>query len=280
MAACAAVLLADVWFGGYKTGLQGITTIPRGPIVLYDGKTSQAFRVIAFFSDVGASDVTADATWELQYNVGGVVWDSSSHTLSGAVGSTETIYRDTLRALFGGCTSLVHAAAYNLTQNPDSDHDGIPDQWETDKGLCTNDSGDALQCWFTNGFPNTALSNNLLLFVLNQSPPTRPEYPTNFWVYTATTNQGSADWWRDQDADGIPDGWELTYYANDLNRFSHFGDYDNDGLTDYEEYVLGTNPTDPDTDHDTVNDYWDICPLGQNPLPVVVVRYPEPGSEI
>jgi len=279
MAACAAVLLADVWFGGYKTGLQGLAIVPHSPIVLYAGQTSTSCRAVAFFSDAGASDVTAVAAWSVDSSY--IQWDTNASVLISAVSSDDAfIDYATLSATYGGFAAYVYAASFSPAQKPDNDSDHIADEWEAAHGLSSADSGDALQCWYTNGFPQAALSNNLLLFVLNQSPPTRPEYPTNFWVYTATTNQGSADWWRDQDADGIPDGWELTYYANDLNRFSHFGDYDNDGLTDYEEYVLGTNPTDPDTDHDTVNDYWDICPLGQNPLPVVVVRYPEPGSEI
>jgi hypothetical protein len=38
-------------------------------------------------------------------------------------------------------------------------------------------------------------------------------------------------------------------------------DDDNDGLTDEEEALIGTNPLNPDTDGDTVNDGGDSCPL-------------------
>ena len=42
-------------------------------------------------------------------------------------------------------------------------------------------------------------------------------------------------------------------------------DTDNDGLTDYEESLLGTNPNNPDTDGDGVNDWFEHV-QGRNPL--------------
>lgn len=48
----------------------------------------------------------------------------------------------------------------------------------------------------------------------------------------------------DTDGDGLPDSIDP--------------DDDNDGLTDEEEGVLGTNPLDPDTDHDSQNDYVEV----------------------
>ena len=278
IAACAAIVLADVWFGGYQSGLQGISVSPSAPVVLYDGQTSPVLHVVAIYSGTGATNVSA--SWALAGGSSQILWDSAVLVLTSIVDNAAdpAIYRATLIAGYGGYTSYVNVASFSIAQNPDSDHDGIPDQWETDHGLCAYDSGDALQCWFTNGFPRAALSNNLLLFVLGKTPPSRPQYPTNFWRYT-TNNWGSAGWWADSNRNGIPDGWELSY-TNSLNVFTHDGDCDGDGLTDYEEYLLGTNPLDPDTDHDGVNDYWDINPLGPNPQPVAVVRYPEPGSEI
>lgn len=46
----------------------------------------------------------------------------------------------------------------------------------------------------------------------------------------------------DSDHDGLPDWWELFYFG-DLSR-DGTGDFDGDGLTDYEEFLLGTNPAD------------------------------------
>ena len=45
----------------------------------------------------------------------------------------------------------------------------------------------------------------------------------------------------DSDGDGLPDAWEMENFGN-LNQAAH-GDYDNDGLTNIEEYAAGTDPT-------------------------------------
>ena len=108
----------------------------------------------------------------------------------------------------------------------------------------------------------------------------------------------------DTDGDGMDDGWEyyFWYYAkvgavtngvwgrlegrrydlafpatgtrispaeiveqfNPLER-NEFGDFDNDGLTDLEEYALGTNPIDWDSDGDGMNDLWEVM-NGLDPL--------------
>jgi hypothetical protein len=49
----------------------------------------------------------------------------------------------------------------------------------------------------------------------------------------------------DSDGDGIPDAWEL-FWAGDLSSLSREGDYDGDGVSDYEEYLADTNPMDPE----------------------------------
>jgi len=54
------------------------------------------------------------------------------------------------------------------------------------------------------------------------------------------------------DNDSLPDWWELKYFGNDSQTES--GDPDLDGLTNLQEYQLGTNPADPDTDYDGIGD--------------------------
>jgi hypothetical protein len=66
-------------------------------------------------------------------------------------------------------------------------------------------------------------------------------------------------WYTDADADGLPDGWELTY----LGALAPDGtqDADADGLPDADEYLDGTWPSIPDTDGDGTDDGLDAAPL-------------------
>lgn len=72
----------------------------------------------------------------------------------------------------------------------------------------------------------------------------------------------------DTDGDGLPDLWELKY-GLDRNSTTGFngaaGDPDNDGLTNLQEYLHGTNPLNPDTDGDGMPDGWEVA-NGLNPL--------------
>ncbi len=55
---------------------------------------------------------------------------------------------------------------------------------------------------------------------------------------TGTNNPASAD----SDGDGLPDAWEMQYFGT-LN-YGPNDDPDHDGLSNYQEYLAGTNPND------------------------------------
>ena len=55
------------------------------------------------------------------------------------------------------------------------------------------------------------------------------------------------------------------FYANDSDSLSPNNDYDKDGLTNYQEFLLGTNPAKDDTDNDNFSDGQEIL-NGYNPL--------------
>ncbi len=59
----------------------------------------------------------------------------------------------------------------------------------------------------------------------------------------------------DSDGDGIPDAWKIEYFGSITAPGSGAGDDpDGDGLTNMQEFLLGTDPTNPDTDGDGLLD--------------------------
>ncbi|HWB05674.1 MAG TPA: LamG-like jellyroll fold domain-containing protein [Verrucomicrobiales bacterium] len=89
---------------------------------------------------------------------------------------------------------------------------------------------------------------------------TNLKYPTRLIVCFvllgfAGRGRGAAD----NDFDGIPSTWESTYsgspaYMSDSDPFDASEDPDGDFLTNLEEYIAGTNPTDADSDDDGLSD--------------------------
>ncbi len=70
-------------------------------------------------------------------------------------------------------------------------------------------------------------------------------------------NHGTDPLNPDSDGDGMPDGWEVTYSLNPLSAADAALDSDpggGDGLTNFQEYQLGTHPKKRDTDDDGLND--------------------------
>lgn len=65
---------------------------------------------------------------------------------------------------------------------------------------------------------------------------------------------------KDSDNDGMPDNFEIYYGLNPYISADASYDNDSDGLTNLQEYQLGTNPLNPDTDSDGRIDSVDTCP--------------------
>ncbi len=58
----------------------------------------------------------------------------------------------------------------------------------------------------------------------------------------------------DDDNDGLPNDWEIQHGLNPFRAVLSADDADGDGLSDYNEFMLGTNPTLADTDGDGILD--------------------------
>ncbi|MFO8133320.1 MAG: hypothetical protein R6U10_05250 [Thermoplasmatota archaeon] len=76
----------------------------------------------------------------------------------------------------------------------------------------------------------------------------------------------------DTDGDGMPDEWEEAHGLNPDNPGDRNEDPDGDGLYNYEEYRLGTDPQNPDTDGDGVPDGLDLIPLADAGIRVSIDR--------
>jgi len=77
---------------------------------------------------------------------------------------------------------------------------------------------------------------------------------------------------NDLDDDYLPDAWETAHGLNptdnggfDRNREGERGDFDSDGLFNREEFVLGTDPANPDSDGDGTSDGEEVNSYGTNP---------------
>lgn len=76
----------------------------------------------------------------------------------------------------------------------------------------------------------------------------------------------------DADDDYLPDAWETLHGLNpadnglaDITRQGERGDFDGDSLANREEYLLGTDPANPDTDGDGLSDFDEIHSYGTDP---------------
>jgi N-acetylmuramoyl-L-alanine amidase len=73
----------------------------------------------------------------------------------------------------------------------------------------------------------------------------------------------------DTDADGLPDDWEISYFG-DIGVVPG-GDADNDGLTNLEEFLAGTDPTKWDTDSDGSGDGAEVS---EGKVPLLAASFP------
>ncbi|PXA02932.1 hypothetical protein DDZ13_14615 [Coraliomargarita sinensis] len=156
----------------------------------------------------------------------------------------------------------------------DADSDGLDNYWEYVLGYAWNDP-DSLSDGILDGdrdddrdgMPNDWEAK----YSLNPlSEPISPDWNLdedndgllNYWEFLMKTDplnpdsdgDGKADGVLDSDSDGMPDAWELAASLDPLSGADADSDMDGDGLTNLEEFSIGTNPNAVDSDSDGIND--------------------------
>jgi hypothetical protein len=122
------------------------------------------------------------------------------------------------------------------TNKTDTDGDCLPDYWETKY------FGDPTSAQPT-ADPDQDGCNNLCEYLNGTDPKdAKSAPPSNCTFRSDETNK------TDSDGDCLPDHWERQYFP-DLSQ-NGAGDPDGDFCNNRCEYLHGTDPTKPDTDHD------------------------------
>ncbi|SDZ99919.1 hypothetical protein SAMN05216562_1613, partial [Microbulbifer marinus] len=142
-------------------------------------------------------------------------------------------------------------AAYRI----DADRDGLPEAYENQYPFLND------------GYPEDAaedLDGDGLSNLQEFTAGTNPENPDSDGDGTLDGEDPvatDAAYSRDQDQDGLPDEWEQTHGLYDSDPLDAGFDFDNDGLSNLQEYQRGTDPQDPDSDRDGISDGEDHYPL-------------------
>ena len=110
----------------------------------------------------------------------------------------------------------------------------------------------------TNG-TNDGSDSSVNWIRIDQRMPLSPVQPDGSIFIPATG--------EDTDADELPDAWELAIFPGDLTKLSGVGgaDFDGDGLSDINEFAIGTGPNNEDTDEDGLSDGDEINDLETDP---------------
>ena len=157
-------------------------------------------------------------------------------------------------------TNIDEQEAGTDPQDPDSDGDGLPDGWEVGNGLDPLDDGSIDPDSGRKGDPDEDGLTNLEEYGLG-TDATDPDSDGDGLEDGAEVNEHGTDPTnQDTDLDDLPDGWEVEYDLDATDDGSidpdngPNGDPDGDGLTNEEEFGLGTNPIEADTDEDGLAD--------------------------
>lgn len=261
------------------TNLVYTTTLTEpGPYSLGSIPAQREYHLSAYLDD--NANGSLDVTWEAQAEFAGNPIFLGTHLTN----ANMTLEHPDIDTMENGISD--YDEVYIHGTNPfdlDTDGDGMPDAWEIEYDLDPLDPSDAHDDLDGDGLTN-------LQEYLYGTDPTNPDTsgdglsdflkvtwscyasgmitrqewldgdgdPTQYDPYHPVDNPTGTDLdatRTDTDGDGMPDSWEVEFFpvlnplANDANA-----DPDGDGLTNLQEYLYGTDPTNPDTSGDGLSD--------------------------
>ncbi len=174
-------------------------------------------------------------------------------------------------------TTLAAYALFKVGSASDNDGDGLPGAWEALYGLDDNDNGSINPNNGATGDPDSDTYNNLAEYNGGSNPTNAlstpldtdadglldswemayfsnliqtgtddydGDYATNEEEETGGTDPTDRLAGPDSDSDAMVDAWEIHYFT-DTTTSDGTLDSDGDGLTDYDEFLNDSDPTDP-----------------------------------
>ncbi len=149
--------------------------------------------------------------------------------------------------VFGQITSIVSPTSAEPVTSVKEDF-GVPDEWLAKYNVKLENFIDAKSDIDHDGL-------TLVQEYKYHTDPTNADTDNDGYADGTEVNNGyspSGPGLMDTNNNDIPDKWEKDNMGKLVE--DKFDDSDNDGLTYYDEYLFGTNPTKPDTDNDGYND--------------------------
>lgn len=126
-----------------------------------------------------------------------------------------------------------------ISNDPDSDGDGMPTEWELVWGFDPNNSADGALDLDGDGLVNA------LEFSNGTDPSQMDTDSDSVSDGDEVLLYGSSPLEQDSDGDQLDDGYEVTYGLNPTDAADADQDFDGDGATNLEEFLFETDPTDP-----------------------------------
>ncbi len=293
-------LLASTYLGGrYGDGAQGLACDGAGNVHFCGGTVSDNLPVTAGayqatfrgVEDFMAVKMSADLSSVLYcsyigstvYDEGRVCWADADGTfyMAGETAGTNWPVLNAAQPAYGGGTgdnilvkfspvAAVPAAPSNLSATAVSTSQinlSWTDNASNETGFKierrTGTTGTFAQI-ATVGANVTAYNNTGLASGTQYYYRVRASGGTGDSSYSNTANATTSTPSADSDSDGLPDSWETLYFGNLAQGGG--GNPDADGLTNAQEFALGTNPAVADTDGDGLNDGAEVNTYGTSPL--------------